>query len=74
MKNHRTSKNPGPESFTYEFFEAFKEELISIHLKLLQKIQEEGTSPNSFNEASIALKLKARPSSALHGQYEKVKR
>jgi len=35
--------------------QTFREELMSILLKLLQKIAEEGALPNSFNKATIIL-------------------
>ena len=50
-----THNSPGPDSFTGEFYKAFKEELTPIFLRLFQKIQEQRRLPNSFYEASITL-------------------
>ena len=55
IKNLPKNNNPGPDGFIGEFYQAFREELMHILLKLCQKIAEEGTLPSSFYEATITL-------------------
>ena len=55
IKNRPKNKTPRPNSFTGEFYQTLREELMLILLKLFPKIAEEGTLPNSFYEATITM-------------------
>ena len=55
IKNLPKINNPGPDGFTGESHQTFREELMPILLKLFQNLSEEGTFPNSFYKATITL-------------------
>jgi len=55
IKTLPTNKTPGREGFTGEFYQAYKEALIPILLKLFQTVEEEGTPTKTFYDTTITL-------------------
>ena len=55
IRNLPENRSPGPDGFTAEFYQKFRDELTPILLKPFQKFVEEGKLLNSFYEATITL-------------------
>ena len=55
IKNLPKNKSPGPDVFTGELYQTFREDLMPILLNFFPKIAGEGNLPNSVYKATITL-------------------
>ena len=55
IRNLPSNKSPGPDGFTAEFYQNFREELTPMLRKLFQKIAKKGKLSDPFYEATITL-------------------
>ena len=71
IKNLPKKKNPGPDDFTGEFCQTFREEITPILLKLFQKFADRRTLANSYYKVTIILtpKPKIAQNKKIIGQY-----
>ena len=71
IKNLPTKKSPGPDGFTGEFYQTFKE-LTPIFSNSSKKIEEEGMFPNLLQEASITIIAKPDKDTARKENYRSI--
>ena len=70
IKNLPENKSSGPDGFTGEFYETFREEQKPILLKHFQKVSEERIFPNSLYAATITLIPKPNKDNKIKENYK----
>ena len=54
MKSLPPKKSPGPDGFTAEFFQTYKEELVPFLLKLFKEPKKRESFPNHFMKSILS--------------------
>jgi hypothetical protein len=72
IKSLQKKKSPEQDGFSAEFYQIFKEELVTTFLKVFHKNDREGILSNSFYEASITLTPKPNKDTSKKENYRPI--